>query len=785
MLDAATAASDIAPTTTSSSPPARRTAISATTTGPRHAPGLKTLADAFDIRARVIGAFERAERCDRRRRARALADLRRHRRRPDRRRDGRHADRDRAPHAARRVPAHRSAPRARGPDRRLRPHPRRLRAERCRSRRAEQLERLGVDVRTGCKVTGDRRRRRRLRGAGGDAAAASARAHDRDLGRRRRRARRSARARAGDRRRARPRRPRRRRARPQPRRPSRDRGHRRPRGGAEPRAGRADAGARRQPGAPSRWAARPRRTSCAACAASRRGRSATSTTATSRPSAARPRSSTSPCRCSARCASRGLPAWLFWLFAHIYFLIGFRNRLIGDGRLGLGLLHVRAQRARRRRAGRRRAATIRRLLESRRPTPRASHEPERPHGHPHLALSACASSASATRCAPRPAHAVLVPSSDPHLSEYLPERWQGRQWTLGLHRLDGHARRHARRGGAVRRQPLLGAGRDASSRGSGIALVKIPHRPRPTARRLARRRTCRRGATVGVDGSVLGLAAAHALRERARRRAASACAPTSTCSPTSGPSARRCRTAPVYEHVAPEAPLSRAAKLAQVRAAMARGRRDASLRLDRRRHRLAAEPARRRRQLQPGLPRPPAARRTARDAVRRRRQGRRRARARARAPTACASRRTPMPPRALAALPAGCGAAGRPEARHARAARARAGVRARRGDQPEHAAQEPQERRRGGARARGDGARTAPRCASSTPGSRPRSPTAASEPITELTIDEQLSAARARRARLRRPELQHDRRLQRQRRDAALPRDARRRTRRSRATACC
>jgi len=30
---------------------------------PRYAPGLKTLADAFDIRARLIGAFERAERC--------------------------------------------------------------------------------------------------------------------------------------------------------------------------------------------------------------------------------------------------------------------------------------------------------------------------------------------------------------------------------------------------------------------------------------------------------------------------------------------------------------------------------------------------------------------------------------------------------------------------------------------------------------------------------------------------------------------------------------------------
>ena len=28
-----------------------------------HAPGLKTLADAFTIRARMIGAFEHAERC--------------------------------------------------------------------------------------------------------------------------------------------------------------------------------------------------------------------------------------------------------------------------------------------------------------------------------------------------------------------------------------------------------------------------------------------------------------------------------------------------------------------------------------------------------------------------------------------------------------------------------------------------------------------------------------------------------------------------------------------------
>ncbi len=29
-------------------------------------------------------------------------------------------------------------------------------------------------------------------------------------------------------------------------------------------------------------------------------------------------------------------------------------------------------------------------------------------------------------------HALLVPSSDPHLSEYLPARWQGRQWLSGF-----------------------------------------------------------------------------------------------------------------------------------------------------------------------------------------------------------------------------------------------------------------------------------------------------------------------------------------------------------------
>ena len=28
--------------------------------------------------------------------------------------------------------------------------------------------------------------------------------------------------------------------------------------------------------------------------------------------------------------------------------------------------------------------------------------------------------------------AVIVPSADPHLSEYLPGRWQGREWLSGF-----------------------------------------------------------------------------------------------------------------------------------------------------------------------------------------------------------------------------------------------------------------------------------------------------------------------------------------------------------------
>ena len=56
--------------------------------------------------------------------------------------------------------------------------------------------------------------------------------------------------------------------------------------------------------------------------ASRSSRSATATTATWRRSAAVRRSAT-----SVGLKASGFLAWLFWLFLHIFWLIGFRNRL--------------------------------------------------------------------------------------------------------------------------------------------------------------------------------------------------------------------------------------------------------------------------------------------------------------------------------------------------------------------------------------------------------------------------------------------------------------------------
>ncbi len=162
--------------------------------------------------------------------------------------------------------------------------------------------------------------------------------------------------------------------------------------------------------------------------------------------------------------------------------------------------------------------------------------------------------------------AVLVPSSDPHLSEYLPARWQARQWLSGFTGSMGTLV-------VTRTQAALFADSrywtqaEAELAGSSIALVKIGSGTSPEhvtwlAREVAP------GQAVAVDGQVIGLAAAQALRG-ALDAAGVTLRTDLDLFAEAWPDRPALPAAPVFEHLAPHAPRARAAKLAQLRDAMA------------------------------------------------------------------------------------------------------------------------------------------------------------------------------------------------------------------------
>ena len=162
--------------------------------------------------------------------------------------------------------------------------------------------------------------------------------------------------------------------------------------------------------------------------------------------------------------------------------------------------------------------------------------------------------------------AVLVPSSDPHLSEYLPGRWQGRQ------HFSGFTGSMATLVVTTDQAALFADSRywtqaEAELQGSGIALVKIPtgaatHHLEWLANEV------RKGGVVAVDGDVLGLAASQALRSKLSGAGIALKTDTDVLNDAWDERAELPQ-ARVYEHTAPHAPLPRTAKLAQVRAAMA------------------------------------------------------------------------------------------------------------------------------------------------------------------------------------------------------------------------
>ena len=158
-------------------------------------------------------------------------------------------------------------------------------------------------------------------------------------------------------------------------------------------------------------------------------------------------------------------------------------------------------------------------------------------------------------------HALLVPSADPHLSEYLPGYWQGRQWLSGF---------HGSVGTLIVTASFAGVWADSryweqatkELEGSGIELVKlIPGQPGPLDW-LAEQTP--EGGVVAVDGTVMAVASARTLSGKLEERGA------------------RLRTdidllkevwadrpslpdQPVYAHLPPQATVSRVEKLAKLR----------------------------------------------------------------------------------------------------------------------------------------------------------------------------------------------------------------------------
>lgn len=157
--------------------------------------------------------------------------------------------------------------------------------------------------------------------------------------------------------------------------------------------------------------------------------------------------------------------------------------------------------------------------------------------------------------------ALLVPSADPHLSEYLPGYWQGRRWLSGFHGSVGTLVVTAGFAGVwVDSRYWEQAEHELS--GTGIELMKLlPGKP-GALEWLGD--NIEPDGSVAVDGAVMALASARQLGERLKLRGARLVTDKDLLEQVwDGRPALPGN--PVYQHLPPHATVSRAEKLQQLR----------------------------------------------------------------------------------------------------------------------------------------------------------------------------------------------------------------------------
>jgi Xaa-Pro aminopeptidase len=161
--------------------------------------------------------------------------------------------------------------------------------------------------------------------------------------------------------------------------------------------------------------------------------------------------------------------------------------------------------------------------------------------------------------------AVIVPSSDPHLSEYLPDRWKGREWLSGFTGSVGTLV-VTRDAAGIWVDSRYWTQAEVQLAGTGIDLMKVPGASSP-AHLDWLATTLKSGDTVGVDGNVLALAAGRALESALTAKGIRLRTDLDVLAEV-WPDRATLPIPPIFEHNAPYASTPRGNKLATMREEM-------------------------------------------------------------------------------------------------------------------------------------------------------------------------------------------------------------------------